>query len=288
MLLLFFFRYAENFKIMRELCVWKMWFITTVQFVSSSNISAEATCLMVFWREIGFQKNNRVCLPNKFYKPLNIVTDWKLSIGFVLAFTIPYHTIPYHTIPYHTIPYHTIPYHTIPYHTIPYHTIPYHTIPYHTIPYHTIPYHTIPYQTRPDQTRPDQTRPDQTRPDQTRPDQTRPDQTRPDQTRPDQTRPDQTRPDQTRPDQTRPDQTRPYHTIPYHTIPYHTIPYHTIPCKTSDSILLHFYVHFILLDSYLQDLKPENVLVCHPCQKHEVAHLKLTDFGIACEILGNI
>ena len=33
-----------------------------------------------------------------------------------------------------------------------------------------------------------------------------------------------------------------------------------------------------------RDLKPENLLVCKPCQKGEIPHLKLTDFGIACEI----
>ena len=49
--------------------------------------------------------------------------------------------------------------------------------------------------------------------------------------------------------------------------------------------LLRSFLQSIFYSS-LQDLKPENLLICQPCQKGEVPHLKLTDFGIACEIPG--
>ena len=62
-------------------------------------------------------------------------------------------------------------------------------------------------------------------------------------------------------------------------------------CDCIVFVLYCFLLCFILLIlfySYLQDLKPENLLICQPCQKDEVPHLKLTDFGIACEIPGKI
>ncbi|XP_028391946.1 calcium/calmodulin-dependent protein kinase type II alpha chain-like [Dendronephthya gigantea] len=37
-----------------------------------------------------------------------------------------------------------------------------------------------------------------------------------------------------------------------------------------------------------RDLKPENILLCRRYAKDEVPHLKLTDFGVACEVPGKI